>query len=249
MRWMAVVQTLGTNDWRNIRRDALLRWMVVIPLFVAFLVRIFLPVIQHKLTVELGVLDPKHVHDLHLLIMTGFFLLLNPLLVGFVIGLLLLDERDEGTLLALRVSPLSLTHYLLYKLTTPMLVATGMTLVCFPITGLDIEFRPAFVLVVLVASLVAPLMALFMAAFSADKVQGFALMKAANVFLVPPFAAYFFGAWWEVFFGISPVYWIIESFWRAERGDPTMWVFLSVAVVYQLVLIWVLLRRFRIMAT
>ncbi len=249
MRWMTIVRSLGANDWRNVRRDALLRWMVVIPLFTAFLVRVFLPVIQHKLTDELKILDPQHVHDLHLIIMTGFFLLLNPLLVGFVIGMLLLDERDEGTLLALRVSPLSLSNYLLYKLTMPMLLATVMTLICFPLAGFDLPFRPVYVLIALAASLIAPLMALFMAAFSANKVQGFALMKGANVFLVPPVAAYFFNAWWELFFGLSPVYWIIESFWRAEKDDSTMWLFLLVAIVYQLGLIWFLLRRFRRMAT
>ena len=42
----------------------------------------------------------------------GGYLMTAPGIVGMVVGFLLLDERDERTLSALRVTPLSMRRYL-----------------------------------------------------------------------------------------------------------------------------------------
>ena len=62
-------------------------------------------------------------------------------------------------------------------------------------------------LAALAAAPAAPLLALFLAAFARNKVQGFALMKAAGVVIWPPVAAVFVPMPWQLLFGVSPVYW------------------------------------------
>lgn len=58
----------------------------------------------------------------------GYMLLiLVPMLTGMITGFLVLDQRDDGTLAALLVSPLSLPGYVLYRLGLPMAVSVPVT--------------------------------------------------------------------------------------------------------------------------
>ena len=93
-------------------------------------------------------------------------------------------------------------------------------------------------------ALLAPLAALFLAAFAANKVQGFALMKAAGVINWPPMMAYFIDGPWQLACGLVPTYWPAELYWMLCAGDPGWWVYLVIGLLFQLLLLAVLLRRF-----
>ncbi len=244
MHLLTLVRTLGANDLKNITRDSLLRWMVVIPIFCALLLRWAVPVV-----IERTQIPPEYIPSLKILLMCGFSILTNPLLIGFVIGMLLLDERDDGTLIALRVTPMSMGNYLAYKLVLPSVISVLMTFITFPLAGI-LPFKYEYIPIILVASLLGPVCALAMAAFAQNKVQGFALIKALNVVLFPPFVAYFFylaESPWEYAFGIFPTFWLLEAFWRAETGSSYL-LFLLVAAGIHLVLLKWLLSRFQKMA-
>jgi fluoroquinolone transport system permease protein len=90
----------------------------------------------------------------------------------------------------------------------------------------------------------AALTALFLAAFAENKVQGFALMKGGGVIFLPVVLAYFMESTWQMVFGLIPLYWPVKLFWVLEAGQPLAWVYFTVALVYQGVLIWLLLKRF-----
>ena len=53
-----------------------------------------------------------------------------------VLGFLLLDQRDDQTLTALQVTPLSLNGYLAYRISLPMLISLVTTLLMVPLAGL-----------------------------------------------------------------------------------------------------------------
>ena len=79
-----------------------------------------------------------------------------PGIVGMVIGFLLLDERDAQTLKALRVTPLSIRRYLAYRITLPLLVGTGTTLVGYPMIGISPLPFASLLAIAIVAGLAAP---------------------------------------------------------------------------------------------
>jgi len=68
------------------------------------------------------------------------------------------------------------------------------------------------------AAPLAPAWALFLAAFAANKVQGFALMKAAGIVNWPPVIAWFVSADLRRLFGICPTYWPVEVYWELAAG-------------------------------
>jgi fluoroquinolone transport system permease protein len=101
---------------------------------------------------------------------------------------LLLDEKDAGTLLAIRVTPFSASRYLRYRMIVPVvgsLIATPVITVMMDL------FRPAWLdllLLSLAGALLAPLIALLLALVATNKVQGFALAKGMGVLVIAPVA-------------------------------------------------------------
>ncbi len=125
-----------------------------------------------------------------------------------------------------------------------MLLAFAATLLMFPLAGVTAAPMVA-VASALAAAPLAPLMALFLAAFARNKVQGFALMKAAGAVTWPPLAAIFVAMPWQLLFGVSPVYWPARVYWSAQDGEAAWALWLVPALAWQGLLIWLLLRRYR----
>jgi fluoroquinolone transport system permease protein len=240
MRASTVVRALGPIDLKNIARDSLLRWIVGLPIVLALLIRWATPMVAARLRNE-------YAFDLvpYYPLLVTFVLLISPMLAGMVIGFLLLDQRDDRTLTALQVTPLSLTGYLVYRMAVPMLAGIAITMVAVPLCGLvPIGVVPLLVTAVAAAPL-APVFALFLGAFAANKVQGFALMKVAGIVNWPPIIAYFLPTPWQWLMGIIPTYWPAKLFWMLEAGQSGYGPYLAVGVAYSLGLSTLLVRRFK----
>lgn len=240
MNALRIVRALGSIDAVNVRRDALLRWIVVLPLMIALLVRFILPVIigrlEETLHLGLGNFYPQF---------AGYVLLITaPVMCGMVIGFLLLDERDDRTLLALRVTPLPPGSYLAWRLSLPLLTSVLVTLATFPLAGLAQPGVAGVLLCALAAAPIAPLMALALVVFAQNKVQGFALVKISGVFQMAPLVAYFVRPEWQPAFGIFPNYWPARLLWTLQAEGGSAWPYLAAGLAYQLPLLFILLRRF-----
>lgn len=239
MKAIKALKALGPVDARSVRRDTLLRWLIFYPVFMAIVMRLGVPPLTDKL-IEQYQFDLAPYYTL----IMSFLVVMMPNLVGVIIGFLLLDQRDDQTLTALQVTPLTLNGYLLYRIAAPIVLSAIMTIAVIPMAGLvETDLFPLF-LISLGAAPLAPIFALFLAGFAANKVQGFALMKASGVVTMPPLIAYFIESDWQLVCGISPAYWPIKSFWMIQSGDMNYWIYLLAGLVYQSSLVIALLRRF-----
>ena len=125
-----------------------------------------------------------------------------------------------------------------------MIVSVLATLVAAPLSGLfDMSFG-ALLLTAVSAAPLAPIFALLLASLAQNKVQGFALAKVAGVVLIPPMFAYFITASWQIILGIFPTYWPAMTLWNAQAQDPMFWFYLSIGLVYQIIFLALLTRRF-----
>jgi fluoroquinolone transport system permease protein len=239
MKATRIIRSLGPIDLKSVRRDSMLRWMVFVPVLAALALRFGAPALTEFVLMQYGV-------DLSLYypLMMSFIAVAMPMIYGALIGFLVLDQRDDNTITALQVTPLTLVGYLGYRVALPTLLGVLVTLFMVPVSGL---IRMDFLHLLLVALAGAPfaaLTALFLAAFAENKVQGFALMKGGGVIFLPVVLAYFVESSWQMVFGLIPLYWPIKLFWVLEAGQPSAWVYFSAALVYQSVLIRMLLNRF-----
>ncbi len=239
MRNLAAL-TLG--DLRNIRRDPLLSLLAFYPWIIALVLRWLIPFLAAGLASA-----PALQFDLqpYYGLLTSFFsTLLVPQLIGYMAGFLLLDERDDGTLTALRVTPLPLAGYLLQKLLLPVLLSALAVYIFVPVVDLvTVSYWPLLPIAG-VAALTAPIFALLLAAFASNKVQGLAVMKGLSLLLVSPIAAYFVPSPWQWLFGFSPTFWPAKAFWQLIDGSP-WWPTLLGGLLLNSLLLWWLLRRFQ----
>ena len=236
----AVVRALGPIDVKSVARDSMLRWLIGMPIVIALAFRWGVPVVR-------GVLAERYAFDLtpYYPLLTSFLVLMVPTLMGSVVGFLLLDQRDDRTLNALQVTPLTVEGYLTYRIAVPILVSVPVMMASIAIADLvEMGFLPALVAAVQAAP-TAPLYALFVGAFAANKVQGFALLKGVGVLAWPPVLAWFVTSDWQLAFGLDPLYWPLKLFWMLEAGEPRVWLYFLIGLAYQSVLIAFLLRRFK----
>jgi fluoroquinolone transport system permease protein len=245
MNRLYVLKGLGPIDARSIGRDALLRWVILLPLLIALLARWFLPLLLQQVESIVAVdLRPYYPP-----LMAYILLLLVPNLVGFVTGFLLLDQRDDRTLYALQVTPLSLNGYLIYRLTMPVILSFLLTLIVLPLSGLVPLNMPLLLIAAISAAPMAPIFALALAALSQNKVQGFALMKMSGIVLLPPLAAYFIRSDWQLLLGLVPTYWPAKILWAAQDwlaggSAAPLWFYFLAGLAFQLLFLLLLARRF-----
>jgi len=232
-------RALGPVDTRSVRRDALLRWLIFLPLFIVVVLRIAVPIATSLLWERLG-FDLRPYYEL----IASFLYLIMPLLVGMVLGFLLLDQRDDHTLTALQVTPLSLNGYLAYRISLPLLISFATNLIMVPLAGLGQLNWTAHLAAAVCSAPLAPIFALFNAAFAQNKVQGFAVMKASSVVSVPPLLAYFIPSGWQWLIGLIPTYWPVKVYWLLQAGSGLGWLALAAGLVYQTLLIALLLAWF-----
>lgn len=236
----AVIRSLGPIDVRSVARDGMLRWLVVVPFVFALAFRWGVPVLRAWLAERYGFdLTPYYP------LLTSFLVLMVPTLLGAVVGFLLLDHRDDRTLTALQVTPLSIEGYLAYRIAVPMLVSIPVMMASVALADLVTMGVAAAFAASVQAAPAAPLYALFVAGFAANKVQGFALLKGVGVLTWPPVFAWFITSPWQVAIGIDPLYWPLKLFWMLEAGEPGAWLYFLAGLIYQGLLILVLTRRFR----
>jgi fluoroquinolone transport system permease protein len=168
-------------------------------------------------------------------------LLLPASLIGWVVGFLVLEDRDEGTLLALSVTPVGKGGVLGFRLAaagglSALLAAATLP---FVLPGLD----PLRVLAVLVlVGLAGVLATVILPALARNKVEGLALTKISNLVILVPLAA-LLPAPFRYLFGWLPSYWLGELLF-VEAGPIAASLMVAAGVVLHLCAIGLLVRRF-----
>lgn len=135
-------------------------------------------------------------------------LLVPAMLIGWVTGFLLLEDRDEGSLLAVDVTPIGKSGFLAYRVTATILITAAITLYAVPLVVPEVGWGLAALLALLIG-IEAVLAAVVLPAIARNKVEGLALTKLTNIVSIVPLIA-IFPLPWRYLAGIVPTYWIGE---------------------------------------
>jgi fluoroquinolone transport system permease protein len=213
MRVLAAYRSLGAIDLRNVARDSMLRWVVILTpafgLFFRFAVPPIAVALEERLSFDLTAYYP---------LLMSFLPLIVAGMIGTVVGFLLLDQRDDQTMSALLVTPLSLGDYLRYRMSVLLVLCVVLSWITVPLAGLTETTWLQLTVTSIVAAPLAPIYALFLGSFAGNKVQGFALAKAIGIVILPCIAAYFVTGARQTVFGVVPHYWSMKVFWLFDAG-------------------------------
>jgi fluoroquinolone transport system permease protein len=239
---MRALMTFGSNDLRSVRRDSLMLYIVLVPWVAILLLRLLVP----NITTWLLNSASFDLVPYYPLLLSIFIVLQFPVLLGLVFGLLILDERDGDILTALRVTPVSLSGYITYRIAMATVLSIVYILVLAPLSGMmSPALLPALVPVALVAALLAPLVLMLVVVFASNKLEGLALMKGMGILFLGPMAGYFIESNWQLLLGVLPTYWAAKAFWMISEGSPGYGLYLLGGLVLQGVLLAALVQRFR----
>lgn len=244
MRALELAGHQAATDVKLVSRD---RFLVGMPLFVlglAVLLRFALPAVTELLRESHGFdLEPYWI-----LIASSAALGTAAPLIGMIIGFILLESRENHTLKALMVSPVSLKHYLLYHSSIPIFLGAVFTALFAVIVGVGLPSAAALIAISLVGSVLGGIATLFIATFADNKVQAFAIMKAFSGAGLIPLAAYFIREPWQFLAGVYPPYWTFKAYWVAAKLGGGWWIYLSIGAVTSLATLWAMMWRFESIA-
>lgn len=159
-------------------------------------------------------------------------------LIGWVTGFLFLEDRDDGPLLALDVTPVGKSGFIAYRVGVTMVLAASLTLVAVWVFVPDAGWLVTLALAVFVA-LEAVAAALVLPALARNKVEGLALTKLTNIASIFGLIA-IFASPLRYLGGFVPTYWIGEILHLSSAeylADP---VIIVIGLIVHLVVVWLL---------
>lgn len=234
---MSKLLALSLNDFRNIFRERILYFMFIVAPIVTFITaKYVLPLLGAKFPV----IEPYY----PLIVMMLIFNVVGG--IGFVVASILLDERDEDVLTAIRITPISTNFFIAYRLLFAVTISFIFSLIMILLSGIvEMPIVQAIISAFLLA-IVTPIILLALAAFSSNKVEGLAIYKGLNLVLTIPVVSFFLPTTYQPFFWIIPVFWSFQWFVEGAGGGPSwmvFWIALFSNLAAILGLVWVFRRR------
>lgn len=248
MKATTLLRRLVRNDARLIFRDPMVSLLLAVSVLAGVLARFALPAIDASLA-EGGVMPSAEggmrFSDTFPLWVAYFGLWNSGQLPGTAFAFLLLDEKEDQTLLAMRVTPLPFHRYLAWRLALPFVLAVVAALLVVPLIGLAPLPVAQLLPMALCGALTAPIVALTLAMFADNKVQGFAYTKFVGVAGLLVLVSWFVPLPWQWLGALFPPFLVCKACWMALAGDPRWWWPLPLSAALQLGLLALLLRRAR----
>ena len=225
---------LAINDLKMIVRDRMLAIVFCLPFLLLVAGALAIPEISGRF-IDLSPYS---------CLVMSFVLIQIAVLFGFVYAFLMIDERDENILNALRVVPISPPVFLLSRLSGASLFAFLYSVLAFVILGLVKIPVLAIFLISLTFALLAPVIALLIVTFSGNKVDAIAVFKGVDLFIMLPLVSLFISGSWKFIFGMFPHFWAIYTFEELLLTGSLNGAALGIGMVLQVVLLAGLIRRF-----
>ncbi|MCG8414531.1 MAG: hypothetical protein MI746_09980 [Pseudomonadales bacterium] len=180
-------------------------------------------------------------------LIVALLILTPPIYYGFVLALLLLEEKDEGVLLAIAVTPMQLPWFLFARIGVYTTISLPLIYFVHELIGVVSISEVELLLVALAAAPAAPMIVMLLSAFCRNQLEGFVMGKGMGFLILFPLAMYFVPDYWHLLCGILPTYWPIIAYFTAvsAEGSSNFFYFAIVmAVVAQITATVLLYRRF-----
>jgi fluoroquinolone transport system permease protein len=214
-------------DVRGIRTDSLLLAVIAMPFIIVLFYRFVLigpdELVQVVATGLPAALEPHRALVERFAaefgpVMMSLFIGMTPATVGSVYGLLLVDERDERTLAAVRVMPVPFLRYIAMRLAAPFSLSVVTTIAAYPLAGLAPLPLTTVAVIALSAGLAAPTVALIIVTYAPNKLAALVLMRVSAAALSLPVVALVAISGWDRLAWPVPSYWPMRALQLAADG-------------------------------
>jgi len=192
---------LVLSDAQNVSRDPILIFAIGLSLIMPVAVAVFRADIDAAAAAGLCVAGLSRY-------LAAVAFTLPAFLVGWVTGFLLLEDRDDGPLLAMEVTPVGKGGFFAYRVANTALIGVVIGIVTARLLFPELGWAMSVFLAALVA-IEAIIVAFILLALASNKVEGLAITKLTNIGSIVPLVAVM--PWpWRYGAGVVPSYWIGE---------------------------------------
>lgn len=235
---MSLLTTLLDNDRKIIMREFILVYIMLAPLFMIAIFKWQLPNIVAWAAPYVNL--NQYMHLISLMVV-----LFAPMLFGLVVGLMMLDERDENVLEAIAVTSISKEFYLSYRLIVVYIVSFFYTFLAMAYFNVHVVSISQQIPLFLLNALIAPFTVLLLVTFSGNKIEGLVYAKAGNFLTWAPIVAYFLSPPYRYIFAIFPTYWTAFAYFAAIDGDSSFMLLILAGFVVNIVELYFLGKKFQ----
>ncbi len=223
-------------DLRNWVRDPMLVIGSIGPFVLAVIIRFGTPTVSTMLAPVLVV--PEYYP-----VIAGSMVVFGPSIYGFIVGMFILEDREQGMLAVFHTGPLSARGYLQYRGTTAYLLSLVATLPAVAVMDLVDISLPGLLGTTAVGALGGTVIAFGFGTLASNSIEGIALSKLVNlVILGPALVIAVVPPPLQYVAGLVPAYWPIKAFVASASGDPMWTVYLGGGVVVHLIAVSGLVR-------
>lgn len=223
---MSKILTLVYGDLRQVFRDSTLLSFLFVPVVLLLFIRLFVPFLTEKFPV---------IAEYHPFIMM-FGGMQTAIMFGFVTSFIILDEKDENVLQAIRVLPVSPFYFMLSRLLFATFFSSLGAWLTISFGGIAYPGAVNTILLSVQYGLTAPFIALIIATYAGNKVEGMAFFKGVDLVLLLPMLSFFLTGTIKYVFALIPVYWTYALYDSSLNGGQITLQFFVGLCVYLIVI-------------
>lgn len=233
MNWRAI-----PYDLKQLKGDPMLILSMMVPFILWALMYLVFPILDQAVLKQWNLDISPYYRQAGV-----FFLMLIPMMMGMVYGFILLDERDAGVITAISVTPTGKSGYLILRMGIPLIISFILIMLYLILLRLTGSMNLSqLILVSIVISGQSLILLLLLGAYADNKVMGMAITKGSGLLLIGPLLDYGAPAPFNWIGGFSPVFWASRSILADSTGS--IWIYTGITFLFQLLLIWILFRKF-----
>jgi len=232
---MSFVKKFGAiykTDLKLLRRDPMLLYSVAMILVLLLIVRYFKD--------RIGIYYP---------LLALLTLILIPMILGMIPGFMMADEKEDRTIQALQVIPISSEAFLTYRLTWASITTAVLTAISPKILAIELSQKGLLALGVLFVFEVW-IYGLLITVFSESRMQALTVSKVLGWFLMLPPLIKLVVVWrnlstdWSKFTAFLPTYWLYKVFEGIPLNDYSDFpIAISVHLVWLISLVTLFRRK------
>ncbi|MBT8219486.1 MAG: hypothetical protein KJP00_06665 [Bacteroidia bacterium] len=230
---MHQLMLVGWNDFKLIFRDSSLKVYLAMPALIFLVVFLLIPYLSQRF-------EGFQTFIPYILMAAG---MQASVMFGFIYSMVLIHEKDIHVARVYGILPISKGMFIISRMVLPFLISCLVTVVIFQFQSFYSISIIDNILLSMLCGLLAPVLALLVTVLSKNKMEGLTWFKIINMFVMIPVAAFFVPSY-EHLFGIFPTHWAFQSLSKIISMNSFVLVYI-VGLLYSLVLIYLLMIRFR----
>jgi fluoroquinolone transport system permease protein len=230
---MKKIINLSLTDFKLIFRDSSLKPFLFLPLILFGLILWGVPPLIEKYEF----LEP------YLFLFLVVAVIENTQTFSFISSMVLIDEKETDVAKVYGVVPLTKFEYLISRFLIPYFFTVLLNVILFIVQPFFEIGLLTNVLTALLAALVVPVYVLSINSIAKNRIQGMIYIKAFNMLVLLPIAAFFVPENFKHFFGILPTHWIFQSV-EAITQNSTITVTLGIGYLFFSILIYITSKLF-----